>query len=411
MFNSLFSSKDRLRNLLLVLAFVYFIVQSVSLISEKSFLGDTYITSGTYVLTKDNIEYVYQVPDSVGSNPDHIEGVLFLAHGCSHSATDFWPQSPKCSKCIGLPIERTIVVQALSRSYVVVAMSSTDRDTKCWHAQEDAVKAKRVLLELRAKVRIPNYVPNFLHGVSSGGQFVGSLAMYLNQEHTMGSGNNEALEVKAICIQIHVFPQKYWNTLAGLDNLPQNNNYLNNNNDVDNKRRDAFPKGIMYVHMERDPRLTAMIERSMAVLTKTAPQLTIINKLVEAEPLTEDYFFKHGRHLTYQESSLLVNAFKSSALLDDQGYLVGNPRSSAVPWRQVVLKALPSIKRKDSLINDGSGISELLNAAYAQHEITDAYLSDTLNFFDSYGVQGRKGQKVAESDLDYKLIAKEKQED
>ena len=52
-----------------------------------------------------------------------------------------------------------------------------------------------------------------------------------------------------------------------------------------------------------------------------------------------------------------------------------------------------------------------MNAAYAQHEITDAYLSDTLNFFDSYGVQGRKGQKVAESDLDYKLIAKEKQED
>lgn len=34
------------------------------------------------------------------------------------------------------------------------------------------------------------------------------------------------------------------------------------------------------------------------------------------------------------------------------------------------------IFQKDSLIADGSGISELLNAAYASHEITDEYLTE-----------------------------------
>jgi hypothetical protein len=30
-------------------------------------------------------------------------GTVFVAHGCQHAATDFFPQSARCAKCLGLP--------------------------------------------------------------------------------------------------------------------------------------------------------------------------------------------------------------------------------------------------------------------------------------------------------------------
>ena len=56
------------------------------------------------------VEYVYQIPTS-SAKP---KGVVFLAHGCQHSSTDFWPKSDTCSSCIGLPVERAIVTEGNS---------------------------------------------------------------------------------------------------------------------------------------------------------------------------------------------------------------------------------------------------------------------------------------------------------
>ena len=88
--------------------------------------------NGDYELFgSEHIEYVFQKPQS--SSSQQINGVIFLAHGCSHSATDWWPKSELCSKCIGLPIEISIVKEALKRNYFVISMSSTDRNHKCWN--------------------------------------------------------------------------------------------------------------------------------------------------------------------------------------------------------------------------------------------------------------------------------------
>lgn len=55
-------------------------------------------------------EVVQQVPP----NP---RGTVFFAHGCAHAARDFWPPSPACPDCLGLPEEMAQAQQALARGY------------------------------------------------------------------------------------------------------------------------------------------------------------------------------------------------------------------------------------------------------------------------------------------------------
>ena len=68
------------------------------------------VVEGVHALVKlegQEIELVYQTPERV-LNKSSV-ALLFLAHGCSHSATDFFDKSVGCARCIGLPIERRIV--------------------------------------------------------------------------------------------------------------------------------------------------------------------------------------------------------------------------------------------------------------------------------------------------------------
>lgn len=73
------------------------------------------------------LETLWQVPDGGA------RGVLFVAHGCSHSGSDFWPKSGRCMHCLGLPEEVRVREAALRRGYAVVAVSSHNRETQCWH--------------------------------------------------------------------------------------------------------------------------------------------------------------------------------------------------------------------------------------------------------------------------------------
>ena len=73
---------------------------------------------------------VWQIPPSP-------VGVLFLAHGCNHRATDFFPKTTSCSSCIGLPEEVRISKDALAAHLAVIAISSVDEDSRCWSIHED----------------------------------------------------------------------------------------------------------------------------------------------------------------------------------------------------------------------------------------------------------------------------------
>lgn len=49
--------------------------------------------------------------------PPAPRALLFIAHGCSHAARDWWPPSHACPHCLGLPEEVAQTQQALARGY------------------------------------------------------------------------------------------------------------------------------------------------------------------------------------------------------------------------------------------------------------------------------------------------------
>jgi hypothetical protein len=66
-------------------------------------------------------EAMYELP---ATSPT---AVLFVAHGCQHSATDFWAPTSAAPQCLGLPEEVRIVKAALRAGFAVIAISSQDR--------------------------------------------------------------------------------------------------------------------------------------------------------------------------------------------------------------------------------------------------------------------------------------------
>jgi hypothetical protein len=141
---------------------------------------------GDYYELPGGIQIVYQIPEK-----GQVSGVLFLAHGCSHSATDWWPKSEFCQPCIGLPIERSIVQRALNSGMAVIAVSSSNRQNKCWVQNNDLLPVSKALQFLFEKIRIHagTRPPLYLLGVSSGGSFVGYLAQKMTD-----------LNVAALCV-------------------------------------------------------------------------------------------------------------------------------------------------------------------------------------------------------------------
>jgi hypothetical protein len=78
------------------------------------------------------------------------EGVLFVAHGCNHAATDWLPKSDACPRCTGLPEETNITRTALRRGIAVVAVSSAARRShRCW----DLSKGSRDFQQARESKR------------------------------------------------------------------------------------------------------------------------------------------------------------------------------------------------------------------------------------------------------------------
>jgi uncharacterized protein YaeQ len=59
-----------------------------------------------------------------------VADLRFLA---AQQGSDFWPPSKRCKHCLGLPEEVRVREAALRRGYAVVAVTSFNRTSKCWH--------------------------------------------------------------------------------------------------------------------------------------------------------------------------------------------------------------------------------------------------------------------------------------
>lgn len=251
--------------------------------------GEGRVPVGKYLIVDDSIEMVYQLPSPL----DSIKGVLFVAHGCSHAATDWWPQSTSCPKCTGLPVEMSIVREAVfNRKFAVIAISSGNRIHKCWSAK-DIPKVQRAIQYFYGGVLEGRTLPLYALGASSGGSFVGFLAQQTKMSPSVAS----------ICVQI---------SSVGGDRLS-----------------DLPPT--MFVLMSRDAHTLSHVTAVSDVIrtksiVKTSPKI-----------ITPDYFSQHSNNfITLSESRILQSSLVKEKFIDaDSLLLLEDPRET--PWREVFI--------------------------------------------------------------------------
>jgi hypothetical protein len=139
---------------------------------------------------------------------------------------------------------------------------------------------------------------------------------------------------------------------------------------------------VLFVHMTRDKRTAAAVGKAVRALVladSKAEQRRCAPKSLK----DGDFFFSHGEALTLEDSRTLTAALlRAGYIAQESGLLKQEPRMS--DWREIAQAALPHIvPLVDSLVADRSPLAELMNLAWASHEITDEHIGDVLEFFDS----------------------------
>lgn len=234
----------------------------------------------------DGIEIVFQYPNN---SP---VGLVFLAHGCSHSATDWWPKSISCPTCIGLPIEISITKSFLENDYMVISVSSTDRDSKCW-GNADISRVTKTLHKFgKDSPTSDTILPIYLVGVSSGGSFVGIF-----------SQQNTILPIKSVCVMISAPPIKHI--------------------------KNQIPP-TMFILMEKDQYTKNLVSRS---LTKYQESEILVTQEMS---ITPEYFnIVTENMISLEKSRELYGALKDSKIINPHtGLLYQDPRAS--DWRSVI---------------------------------------------------------------------------
>lgn len=278
--------------------------------------------------------------------PSRVRGILFVAHGCSHSHTDWFVKSESCPICIGLPSELSIVDIALKHNLLVVAVSSQDRIRKCWNARSDGDRVAGVLREFGSRY---NGVPLWAFGASSGGAFVSRLAENMR---------SEGVELSGFISQISA-------------NTPSPTNGLD---------------CAVYITMNRDLGTDERAKEHLQTWLKERSGPAV--KHVRLAPLliTESLFSDRASHNgpSPDKSKQMVGALKDTGFLDGEGLLREDPRRSN--WRSILHPLSVHAENegpwfvKDEFAPDRSAISEIMNVAYSQHEMTPDGVEEGLKF-------------------------------
>ena len=297
-------------------------------------------------------------------------GILVLLHGCSHSATDFFKKEDiednTCSTCLNLPAERNIIKIAQEKDLLPVAISSMNSKTKCWnHYDLDFID--EAVTDVIKKTKMENK-PVYFFGASSGGNIVLHLATH---SHLL------KFKVSGIICQIAIPHEEQLVLLK--------------------EHKSIIPTVI--ITMSRDSHQLQQIP----AITKHYKDIKIPFLFLLAKPkqLTVDFFVKYGINKALSEdivTALLTNKIiTENGQKDEKMLLRHDPRSS--DWRdhiQPVLKSSrssgssssssgsgSSSSSSDNLQADSSPISEIMNIAYAFHEMTDEHVEEAIVFLDT----------------------------
>eukprot|EP01004_Peranema_trichophorum_P005505 NODE_4362_length_1179_cov_53.969697_g3853_i0.p1 GENE.NODE_4362_length_1179_cov_53.969697_g3853_i0~~NODE_4362_length_1179_cov_53.969697_g3853_i0.p1 ORF type:complete len:348 (+),score=65.73 NODE_4362_length_1179_cov_53.969697_g3853_i0:58-1101(+) len=331
------SSNTPLWSLLLVVVVLLILVVWIRSYRRKPYDGVSSTTTFTIrwpiVENNEGTQVVWEKPKL---NP---KGVVFLAHGCSHSATDFWDKSPNCPSCIGLPEDKALRQGLINSGYAVIAISSQDREgSKCWNPEDDIDPVKNGLKSLIQRERM-DQLPIYGIGISSGGGFVTFLS--------------QSFKFDAIEVQI----------MGTLDEMISK----------------SFPP-TLFTHMPRDSRMANIIHKNMETLKSHAVRSAEIK--VHPMPLSPDFFSNRVPEISPPLSAAIYKALVNASYLNEKGFLIEDPRGTK--WREVLRKSIPELK-DTNMKPDESAIPEVMNVAYARHEIVARFMNERLQWFETKG--------------------------
>mmetsp|Transcript_3694 Transcript_3694/g.11029 ORF Transcript_3694/g.11029 Transcript_3694/m.11029 type:complete len:351 (+) Transcript_3694:222-1274(+) len=278
-------------------------------------------------------------PAAMGSQ---LSGIFVILHGCSHSALDFWPRSLSCPDCVGLPEEVLLVESLVKMRYFPLAVSSTRR---CWSpGSRDLGRIAAAINETVASKDLHG-IPLFVFGASSGGMVASMLP--------------SLLKVSGVVVQIS----------AGVSEMFESNG------------ADGGPyPPVAFIHMLRDYRTADRVAQNQKLLRARGVPCEQFE--VKETAIHRSYFSTRSRAITDAESEQIFDALRDGSFLSPEYFLKEDPRKSA--WRQHIQKRLPDIAQKDGLVTDQSQISELLNVAFAGHELTAQHVSDAVQFLEGH---------------------------
>lgn len=253
------------------------------------------------------------------------EGALLVLHGCHHSAKDYFANNAKCTECKGLPQEMMVTRTALNHGYVVIAISSFGT---CWSAEIDGPRVGEVLKAFYNETALSN-LPLYAFGASSGGSFVGMLPTIL--PHRTLSG---------LIVQISPVA-------------------------VTGDELKGYPPTV-FSHMPRDERTAEFIAKNIEQFKKAG--VTTIESRLKPRAIDAEYFYHESfGKITQDESAAMLNTLSTFNLVDDDGYLTDDPRLFDDDHVNALRLHAPEW---DSLLPDQSDVRELLNVAYATHELS-----------------------------------------
>jgi hypothetical protein len=259
--------------------------------------------------------------------------VLFVAHGCRCRPENFWPPSPRCPGCVGLPEDVAITARALRRRFAVLAVASAG---ECWSLGHEVGAAKRAIHSWTAKNGLGD-LPVAALGASSGGYFVSRLAAEMS--------------FAAVVIMIS-------EGAFGPAGAPT-----------------GYPPA-MFLHMPKDRKRVALVERNMKMLRKGGVEVRELRSL--ELPLTPTLLSDRIPGLDHELSERIWKMFSEEDFADERGYMRKDGR--ATPWKDAVVKR--------GFWEEVSGwaghIQEELNLAYGYHEMTSLQADEMFNWIEEH---------------------------
>lgn len=304
-------------------------------------IGDTsvaYVAKGwnaeRRLIGESKIEAIWEGPAATNANGELTatkpRGVLLALHGCKHSAKDFFANNTKCTECRGLAQEMAITRTALSRRFVVIAISSFGT---CWSRDVDGPRVDEVLETFFSDDALKD-LPLYAFGASSGGSFVSELPFITH-----------AAQIAGLIIQIAPGPRL--SEMTPTSDLAR------------------YPPTV-FSHMPRDERTAEFVKMSIEDLRFAG--VKVLESKLNPRAITPQYFYRESfGKIKTTESEALRGSLKSFNLIDKDDLLTEDPRAFDTIHVDMLATHAPAW---DTMLPDMSDVRELLNVAHATHELS-----------------------------------------